>query len=942
MSWDEGVLLKFAPIDSRGQREEGEEEWVPKLAKAIEKMWSGGSKYLSVEGLSFVESTVITGNFADILSRVYGTIAEGGNFCKFLNVDMGFGKTHLLVYLLYTLYRPSVLFERVDPEVQKRLRSVGFDKILNKEPVVFAFDFTTPTRGHLKHALNLFATTLSKAGQTSAADLVRKSADANEVPDAGELFEYIGREIPVVVLLDELYYPATRFAKEGDIESGITLNIVTFVKDILEQELVKRPLVILAASARTDVYHAHKLNETAPSKVYNLIESFLSRLDRYEAAVGSEVQWLSVDEALEILERRLELRGKLHESMKKFATRFLGPDPELGNQHLRSLLRATAMMALDEARTRRRFVSVANFGENVLDFLFGGSQSYIASRYKDALKKSLDAAKSDAGKDAVKAIFALTVVSNVERLAKIIMADLAKLRSEIPRVSARELQQLLSDLGYSGGDIARAFDEVERAPYVAYIDEGGERFYHVSFVESPTALIKNLKEVNEARYLNERQHLIERIDVLLRDAAGQIKSGWLSLYIFENPNEVTKGLRPEKFHLLLHRGSDAGKIVKNVTKQNFAVAVVDFDDEKAQRHLAEFFATYDAINDIAKWYMSREGGTDGDEDVYARIMRKWLKAVKEEVENEVRWLMHVSLQKFIEGLKSLVRRAYVYACTVEKYGYDCEVQEVLLEYEKVEKAVKEGEGETGGDPGWRKSRGLSVYANTFYTAGINIVAEFLRQLAQQVAHAASVVYEPNPGLISEIVLEHLEKSGEFSITTSSNLEVAWRGRMYYVLPTALGSIEDIAKRLSHFANIIREEKIIIFRKKAKKDVVAQEQRQTAPQPEQCLESVVAEIEKRLGDVGWAKLDAVMKCGEASVDVADVAKRTAKFRVFEYGGKVLIARPGASVPLSELLQFLHSADNVELTIRLEVDREQTLQLLAILLPLQRYVKDIRVE
>jgi len=920
MSWDEAVLQRFA--------EHKEDVWAPDFAKAIEGLSSESSEHTSAEGLSFVESTVITGNFADILGRVYKTVAGGGSFKKFLDVDMGFGKTHLLIYTLYTLYSPKALFDVATPPVKRELSRLGFENVLHKRSAIFAFDFKTPTRNHLKHALNLFAHTLSNAGQKNAADLVRRSADVGDVPDAAEVLKYVGREVPLVVLLDELFYPATR-SKTGDEESKVASDVVTFVKDVVEQESGRRPLVVLAASARRDIYYAKMLSAHTQSSVYYYIMSFVDRLSRYEAAVGAEVRWLSVDEALEILERRLKLKGKLHESMRRFAERFLGPDPELGSQHLRSLIRAVAMMALDEARTRRRFVSVANFGANVMDFLFGGSQSFISSRYKDAFAKSLNAAKSDAGKDAVRAVFALTVVSNEEKLTKVIMADLAKLKSEIPRVSAKDIQRLLEDLGYGRDDVLRAFDELESAPYVVSVDERGERFYHVSFVESPTAFLRSVKESHAAQYLAKPESLFEKAVMLFRDAAGLIGDSWLSLYVFEDPDEVIKGLRPDSFHILLYNGREPKRLVEETARQNFAVVVADFNSEPALLGFAEFFATLDAVRDVTNWYITRQNGAKSDDDVYARITRRWLEAVKDELSTEAQRFVHFSLQRFVEGLRNFVKHAYVYACKMGEGGYECKAESISLEYGRIEKRFE--------------AHKLSSYADSLYKTGVDIVYELLKQMSRQVAQAASVAYEPNPGLIAEIVQEHLRKADEFHISTSDKLEVFWKGKKYYLLPSATRAAEDAAKQLASLVDVVREGSTVIFRRKAvRREAVAPERPQALSASGRCLEDVIAEVEKKLGETGWAKIDVSAKCGGISVKAADVIREVTGFKAFEYGGKVLVVKPGASVPLRELLPFLQSADGVALTIRLEVSRERALQVLSVLSPLQNYVNEVKVE
>jgi len=913
MTWDIDILEKFARDDER--------LWAPDFARAVNGLATAAGKHLSSEAIGFIESTVITENFERILKEVYTAVARGGTFKMFLNVDMGFGKTHLLTYALYTLYGREDLLKSVDPDIRKRLESLGLSEIGRKKIVIFAFDFRNLNREHFNAAFSLLEQTLTLAKEDVAAKLVKESREVGEVPSVAQLFDRVSRDVAVVVLLDELYYPATR-SKEGDLEDKITRDVITFVKDLMEQESGRRPLVVLAASARKDEEYAEDIKHPT----YKYIKAFVDRLARYQAGVEG-ASWLSLDDAMKIIQRRLKIEpGMLHPSMRKFAERFIGPDPDLGNQHLRSLIRAVARMALNASKEGRPFVSVADFDTEVLDFLFLGSQSYLAKMYKAIFEKSLEEVKSRAGRDAMRALFALTVVSNWSKLKKMIWASTSELRRQIPKVTAVEMQQLLEDLRYTKDEIRRAFDELESLPYVIKTVDGGQVSYYVAFVESPTVLLKREKEEALSRYRVEREKLVGNISHLIRLASAELSGvKWLSIYIFEDPEEVEKELKPDKFHLLLHRGA-AADIVEKVGRQNFVAVAVNLNDEDVLKNFAEYFATRDTIGSVVSYYLGRLKSVKAEESDISRIERKILEAVRDELYSEMRIMSQTAIVRLVDGICKAFKHAYVYVCEKDEYE-KCSVKPV----EPTCINVSEGLDLDGPEKVQDKLENMAV----------KVVSKALRHIAEELATSAYVVYEPKPGLVAEFVKEQVDKYGEVDVPTSGAFQLVWRGKRHYVLPTALSAVEDVAKQLSNVVDFIRDEDGFVFRRKAKKEVATTMSTSVEQPQKSCVDQVTSIIRDAVSARGWGVLGSEVECDGAKMKVAEVA-RSLGLKVFGRGDKVLVVKPGTSVSLRELLQFLPSADSLALTLKLEAKKDGVLQLAYLLSSLSGFVKEVIVE
>jgi len=909
MTWDIDVLERFAHADER--------LWAPDFARAVNGLAAAAGRHLSGEAIEFIESTVITENFERILREVYAAVARGGTFKMFLNVDMGFGKTHLLTYILYTLYGREDLLRTVDPDVRRRLENLGLGEAGRRKVALFAFDFRHLNREHFNAAFSLLEQTLALAKEDVAAKLVKEAREVGEVPSVARVFDRVSRDVAVVVLLDELYYPATR-SREGDLEDKIARDVVTFAKDLMEQESGRRPLVVLAASARRDEEYAEDIKH--PTLKY--IKAFVDRLARYQAGVEG-ASWLSLDDAMRIIQKRLKLEpGMLHPSMRRFAERFIGPDPDLGSQHLRSLIRAVAKMALNASKAGRPFVSVADFDAEVLDFLFLGSQGYLAKMYKAVFEKSLEEVESRAGRDAVRALFALTVVSNWSKLKKMIWASTSELRRQIPKMAAVELQRLLEDLRYTKEEVRRALDELENLPYVIRVVDGGQVGYYVAFVESPTVLLKREKEEALSRYRAERERLVANIIHLIRLALAELSGvKWLSIYAFEDPEEVEKELRPERFHLLLHRGA-AADVVERVGRQNFAAVAVNLSDEEVLRDFAEYFAARDTIGSVASYYLGRLKSARAEEGDISRIERRILEALRDELYDEVRAMSQAAVVRLADGMCKALKHAYVYVCEKDEYER-CGVKRVEPT------CVSVGESFDIGS--------LEAAQDRLESMAVKVASKALRHIAEELAASAYVVCEPNPGLIAEFVKEQVDKYGRAEVPASGAFQLVWRGKRHYVLPAALSAVEDAAKQLSSAVDFVRDGDTFVFKRKAKKEVVVDKPAGVEQPQKSCVDLIRGAVSAR----GWEVLDSEVECGGARVKVAEAA-RGLGLRAFERGGKVLVVKPGASVPLRELLQFLPSADAVALTLRLEAKKDGVLQLAYLLSPLSSFVREVAVE
>jgi Predicted ATPase (AAA+ superfamily) len=495
----------------------------------------------------FFELTYPSDNFISVLKSVVEALRNRGFTSIFLNLDMGSGKTHLLTLLLHLFASYTLAPKQLSDYLDDYKSKTGYDENLARKTVVFAFDLRTPRLA--TRYLTLTERLLRKLGSDGAAELVKSAYDHDKLPDANELAKRIDKELNLLILIDELHYAATLGDEE---DKRIVAEVVKFVLDLVNYRRTlyrdASGIAIVVASSRRDFNRWLEIRDLLDPVFRASIEGFIDQMQRIEST--AQTRWLSLDETKRVLEKRLGLRkGEFekvfHKSFDKFIERVVKADSDVPQaHHLRSLIKAMAIYALEAYRLSDGIVSPAHFTEDVIDVLLPGSE--LANGYKSIYGAITGSLESSAHREevllAVNSIFSLTITGAPEKLVE--MVRVAKTRTppqDIPVVREVELREILKVHRLSDpiiNEVVEALDTVH--PNIHRVSLAGEDYgYFVVPIASVLAIFRKMISDEYKELMGDPIKLAERIckEDLLRL---EYSDDFLELKAIESLQELEK------------------------------------------------------------------------------------------------------------------------------------------------------------------------------------------------------------------------------------------------------------------------------------------------------------------------------------------------------------------------------------------------------------------
>ncbi len=494
----------------------------------------------------FFKLTHPSDNFISLLKSVVESLRKRGVASIFLNLDMGSGKTHLLTLLLHLFASYILAPEQLSSYLDDYKPRTGYNETLANKTVVFAFDLRTPRLA--TRYLKLTERLLGKLGNYRAAELVKRAYEEGGLPNAKELAESIDKVINILILVDELHYAATLGDEE---DRRIVADVVKFILDLVNYRRAlggSSGIAVVVASARRDFDRWLEVRDTLDARFRVLIEGFIDQMQRIEST--TQTRWLSLDEAKRILEKRLglkkgEFEKVFHKSFDKFIERVVKADTDVPQaHHLRSLIKAMAIYALEAYRASDNIVSPARFTEDVIDTMLPGSE--LAIGYRSIYSAIADLLKSSIHREeillAINSIFSLTITGAPEKLVE--MVRVAKTRTppqDIPVVKEVELREILKVHELSDSminEVIEALDTVH--PNIHRVSlTGGDYGYFIIPIASVLAIFRKMINDEYKALMGDPIRLAERIceEDLLRL---EYSDDFLELKAIESLQELEK------------------------------------------------------------------------------------------------------------------------------------------------------------------------------------------------------------------------------------------------------------------------------------------------------------------------------------------------------------------------------------------------------------------
>jgi len=754
----------------------------------------------------FFELTHPSDNFMSVLKSVVEALRSRGVASIFLNLDMGSGKTHLLTLLLHLFASYNMAPEQLSGYLDEYKSRTGYNEDLAKKTVVFAFDLRTPRLA--TRYLKLTERILSKLGSYKAAELVKRAYEEGKLPNAKDLAETIDKEFNILILIDELHFAATTTISDEE-DRRVVADVVKFVLDLVNYRRVlsrgASGIAVVVASARRDFYWWLEIRDEVDTIFRTSIEGFIDQMQRIEST--AETRWLSLDETKRVLERRLGL-GKgdfdkvFHKSFDKFIERVVRADSDVPQaHHLRSLIKAMAIYALEAYRFSDSIVTPAHFTEDVIDVLLPGSEQAIG--YKSIYGAIADSLKSSARRQevllAVNSIFSLTITGAPEKLVE--MVRVAKTMTPprvIPLVKEVELREILKVHGLSDSminEVVEALDTLHLNIHRVSLASGGYGYFVVPIV-SVLAIFRKMISDEYKALMGDPIKLAERIcdeDLLKLEYSDE----YLELKAIESLQELEKKPHsPDKFYVYIYvnKGlltqlsekkqtkdppfdtmkNDAKKFLERKGAHNLVIVLPKITEEALDgkaRILAADSATSYVINEyIAP--LEKRGGQD-------EVARKLWEIELSDLKTEMGRRLNDALATFTSSMRSLFAEALYYT-----------PKGVMSESITIDTGRREV-----------KVHEIQIVVDTFRKGLSDVIADASESLAEKVKQGRMVLPSPNIALeaVYRVIEENLKtrqsasfRVDEFRIEKFMGVEDKW----LYIPPKIMKQIaESITKRV---------------------------------------------------------------------------------------------------------------------------------------------------
>ncbi|MCC6065336.1 MAG: hypothetical protein LM576_05080, partial [Thermofilum sp.] len=625
------------------------DELAPSLGLAVAALAEGRVDRPYSNTSEFLQLTQLTSNFKAILRTVHSALNNRSSLSLFLDLDMGSGKTHLLTLILHLYAACPEDLEMYLPLLEEYIREGCYSPQLAKDTVVLAFDLRTPGEVY-RSPLELLARQLRRAGvREEVVSKVQELAERGSAPDPRWLAEAIPADKHVIVLVDELYH-ALIFARRSEDLSALEqfISFLNFFLNYRRQRAAGRSgLVALVASARRDYerWLATFKMEPERKRTAELVDAFMSQLQRLAGVVPTE--WLGLEDAKRIIERRLGCKyaDVFHESFDRLIARVVKADTDIPQaHHLRSLIKALAIFALNAAREGDPVVTPARFSGEIIDTLIlDPAYKDLANIYRSHYEEAIDASRKLGRREALlaaNAVFASTITGDERKLIEMVrLAKTSRLPSrEVPLVSAKELEDILAALGV---DRKAAADAIAELPLVCPVvhsvrtAEGGIAYFVAPAIDVRAYFLRLRSRLEAELVSRPREELAPIVKELLEtlpaprsesvtvkvvgsfERLGGFDADKLHVLVYAEPGWVgelvaSSGARRSE---LRSRAVELAKRFLEDRRELNVVVVVPSVDEAVLRDLARYHATLKALNEVLDKYLipMEQGALLGEE-----------------------------------------------------------------------------------------------------------------------------------------------------------------------------------------------------------------------------------------------------------------------------------------------------------------------------------------
>lgn len=570
------------------------DELAPRFATVIVSQVEKDINYLYKDPSYVLSLTVLTPSYREVLQNINALLYQRSCGSFLLNFDMGTGKTHLLT-LLFHLYgvcsrAPQMCIGKL-PELENQDL---YNRELAKDTVVLAFDLREPGNIFTKQIL-FFARQLREIGATKAAEIVERAAQANVAPNAWELAEAIPSNVHILVLADELHHALIHASGTERERLSSFVDFLTHFMDYRRtySDARKSAFIIILASARRDLEEwerAKKFEEYSPLAVK--VDSLINQLERVR--VTTKGDWLKVEEAKDIIAKRLQLKSSFDSvfyGFDEFLTRVLKEDTDIPQaHHLRSLIKAMAIYALNALDMGDPIVTPAHLSEEIISAMFLGSQleAKYRSLYGEIIGKTNHDIKLIYG---VNAIFTASMTGDTGKLIEMLKYHIAKVEkgkehvaksSAIPMISAKQLEDILEKLGLSVEERRNVLEMLDGKldVHISSIRTPEGYFYFVIPAASPVSLFKHTVVQQERNFLANKNIIINK----LMEVYSQLRTSE-NLVIVQQFSEIDQlerfNFKEDYLYVLLYT------TVENLLKEDFKNKILN-DAEKFLRSKQKF------------------------------------------------------------------------------------------------------------------------------------------------------------------------------------------------------------------------------------------------------------------------------------------------------------------------------------------------------------------
>jgi len=807
------------------------EELAPQLSQAVYGLLNEGLKYIREKVVPFVNTTVLTRNFRTLLKEVFTALrSNNGIFAKWLNLDMGSGKTHLLTLLIYLICCYDSLEEHLE-----EYRKLGLDRDIAARTAILAVDLRVPAE--LPTFFKFFAESLRRIKEEEVANYIENCIKQGMLPEASTLVQKIRGAVRLLVIIDELHHAVLTY-RYSDAERRRIVNFLNFVVQLMNYlRHHDKGFVILAASARRDYERVLQIEK---DELVIAAENLISQLGRLEPVI--ETEWLSVAEAKQIILRKLNAKPGaedrvLHRLFDRFIERIIRAESDVPQaQHLRSLIKAMAVFAKNAMEFAHPVVSPAAFSEGVIDALFPEGDA-VAERYKSIyvqVMREIDMAEGVAddikrlAKIIANTVFAMSITGRPEQLIETVKAyKVGRYTLELlPAIPESEIRSLLADLGYRDYDrIDKAFELLDKIPYVHSVKAGNAYLYFVVPIESVIAVFNRFIEERYKSYLSDRDALVDKLIGYLNALSGSV--GENSYLIVANDyrdlEDSTKRLNPDVMYLIVYADRE---LVRHLEKSLRGVAQPDVSElirkwfvDRGVRDISEWLSEHrrhnvavavpvlseDVIKGLAKY--------EAIKDAIAKVVNEYLIEYEESgsrLPEVMRRIIEVELDdihrdlgdKFVDAVRSAVNALslalsylYIYEC---KYAPESGIRcTVSLKNAKVDSNALRAPAKPSVNRD--QYRRLIDLLETFKNNGARHLVYVLMDRTKKLANFVDDVSLAR-NVILALVLEDLKRNMTATISRDMNTYVYGSSLLYIspkIVEEAVKSItdEEVCKHL---------------------------------------------------------------------------------------------------------------------------------------------------